>query len=143
MEIVRCNRTNVVRKIRGMKNVIIDSSGKKSSLDALLKAEQVFERDVREEGVAIRCSESEIGAFVFDYLEMLSNKHHLAICVFIEKGVSVYSIKNINKVTDYATYSLTLPHNTNDDKIVILVCYYKSYEGEIYDIDLFSKRFCS
>lgn len=143
MEIVKCNKSSVIRKIRDMQNMLEGYSDRKNSLNVLLKAEQVFENDVKNDGIAIRCSEDEIGPFVFDYLEMLSNKHHLAMCVFVERGVGVYSIKNIRRVTDYSTFSIMLPNDTYDDKIVILVCYYKSYEGEMYDIDLFSKRFCS
>lgn len=143
MEIIRCTRNTVVKEICRLKKLLASSSDKKKSIPLLEKAEQVFKYHVDNMGIAIKCDSDEVTTLVDEYLEMLSHKHHLAVCVFVEKGVSVYSIKQINRLKEYAVYSLTLPYNSIDDNIAIFVCYYDTYEGEVYDIDLISKRFCS
>lgn len=143
MEIIRCSRITVVNEISRLKKFLTASPDKKKSIPLLEHAEKIFSKSVDPNGIAIKCDSDEVTTLVSEYIEMLSKKHHLAICTFVEKGVSVYSIKQINSLNDFAVYSLTLPYNSVDDNIAIFVCYYDTYEGEVYDIDLISKRFCS
>lgn len=143
MEIIRCTRGAVVKEISRLKKRLSAASDKAKAVKALANAEKVFNSHVDNTCIAIRCDSDELTSLVVEYLEMLSNKHHLAICTFVEKGVSVYSVKQIERLKDYAVFSLTLPYNNSDDKIAIFVCYYDTYVGEMYDIDLISKRFCS
>lgn len=143
MEIIKCTCGAVVKEISRLKKRLSNSSDKVKAVKALNNAEKIFSGHVDNNGIAIRCESDELNTLVTDYLDMLSKKHHLAICTFVEKGVSVYSVKQIERLKDYAVFSLTLPYNSTDDKIAIFVCYYDTYEGEMYDIDLISKRFCS
>lgn len=143
MEIIRCSRSAVVGEIGRLKSLLSTSRETQRAGSQLERAQSVFSRSVDENGIAIRCTDEELPTLVSEYLEMLSQKHHLAVCVFVGKGVSVYSIKQIDRLRQYAVYSLTLPCDSPDDKIVIFVFSYDTYEGEVYDIDLISRRFCS
>ena len=143
MEIIRCTRGSVVKEIGRLKRRLSASPDKLRALAALEKAEKTFRELVDDGGVAIKCTAEELTTLASEYIRMLAKKHHLAICAFVEKGVSVYSVRQIERLKESAVYSVTLPYNSADDKIALFIYYYDAYEGEVYDIDLISKRFCS
>lgn len=143
MQVIKCTRQTVVNEIRRLNGCLTDDPERRGAALALRRAEQIFDTQVDSTGVAIVCEEGEISGLVAEYIEMLSTKHHLAICTFIEQGASVYAVRKAERLKEHSVYSLTLPCGSAGDKIVVFVCYYSAYEGEIYDIDLISKRFCS
>ena len=142
MEVIRCSRDSVVREIKKLQTLLSASREKKASAKTLDKPKEVFSSLVDKRGIAVKCRSAELDTLAYEYLEMLSKKHHLALCFFVERGVPVDSLKQLEKIREFAAFSVTLPHNSTGDSILIFVLFYNADQGELYDIDLFSKTFC-
>ena len=108
----------------------------KNNFDYVLK---IFADMVEFDTISIECTEQEIDFILYDYIKSISQKHHLAIFVFVDRNVEVETMNKIERLRKLSEYIHVTPTDVCGEKIQIHIGFFTSVFGEQYDIDLIAK----
>ena len=105
---------------------------------------RVFQNHVLTQGIRIECSSDELFSLVDGYLYTLSGRQHPVAFISIGLGCPIETWRKIKSLKkSYFEFSLTMPSASNEDRILFEISFLKPVDAELFDIELFSKRFCS
>lgn len=89
--------------------------------------------------ISIDCSVEDIDFLLYDYIKTLAKNHHLAIYIFIDRGVEIETVNKLERLRKLCEFFKVTPTGLYDDKIQIHIGFFTSEFGERYDIDLIAK----
>lgn len=142
MRVDKMLSTDTITKIHDFITLISSDNKYTTAVNMLHKTEKVFSDYVEPVGTKLVCGSTELSSLVFEYIQMLSAKHHLAMCVWVENGVPVESMKWVKRLTEFASFSSVIPCGGTNNTITFDICMFGALEGEKFDVDLMAKKFC-
>lgn len=100
---------------------------------------KLFTYKVEFDTISIECTKEDVDFLLYDYIKTLSQKHHLAICVFIDGQVNIETVNKLKRLVELTEFLNITPTGLNDDKIQIHIGFFTSKFGEPYDVDLIAR----
>lgn len=138
MKVETITKDMPIEVLSQLKSNVKSKSDKAKTIAKINSAIEVFDTLVNYHGLKVECHSSELLSIVDEYIHFLCNKHHLAMVIQVSHGVSVYDMKYIQRIRkNYSSYCSVIPGLCDENLISFYICYYKPYEGQKFDIDLF------
>lgn len=139
MTINKTNSLDVKRLVNTYINQVDSKTGDEKFRKCFDEAIKVFTYMTEFDTISIECTEQDIDFLLYDYIQTLSQKHHLAIFAFVDKEVSVDAVNKLKRFSGLSEFCQITPTNFYDDKIQIYIGFFSCTAGEQYDVDLIAR----
>lgn len=100
---------------------------------------ELFTCKVEFDTITTDCTEEDVDFLLFDYIKTLSQKHLLAIFVFVDGQVNIETVNKLKRLGEFTEYLNAIPTGFHDDRIKVNIGFFTSVFGEKYDVDLIAK----
>lgn len=100
---------------------------------------ELFTCKVEFDTITTDCTEEDVDFLLFDYIKTLSQKHLLAIFVFVDGQVNIETVNKLKRLGEFTEYLNAIPTGFHDDRIKVNIGFFTIVFGEKYDVDLIAK----
>lgn len=97
---------------------------------------ELFTYKVEFDTISIECTKEDVDFLLYDYIKTLTQKHHLAIYVFVDRQVNVETVNKLKRFKELSEFFDVTPNDLYDDKIQIHIGFFTGVFGEQYDTNL-------
>ena len=108
----------------------------KTVYKSILNSAKMLQEDIEDEVYYVKGETAEVYLVLKDYIKYLSHYHYLAILVFIDNLVSIYSVEDMKRICEYSDYYSIFPTKTNDSLISLYIAFYNNNKTKDLDVDL-------
>lgn len=96
----------------------------RKSFDYIL---ELFTCKIEFDTITIDCTEEDVDFLLYDYIKTLSQKHHLAIFVFVDGQVNIETVNKLKRLGELTEYLNAIPTGLYDDRIKLNIGFSQAY----------------